>query len=113
VRQFFLLDKFFLRDQNRLMDFQTHAEVAALIAAAGGQTELARRLGFDKNTGRQRVNAWKSNGKVPPMVVRAYKPMFKRIMTRAAAAVVADPAPSPAPSPAASPESSTAEMGQS
>lgn len=66
------------------MEFQTPDEVRALIEAAGGQSELARRMGFDKMTGRQRVQAWKSAGKVPPMVVRAYKPMFKRIMARAA-----------------------------
>ena len=67
------------------MEFRTRQEVDALIEAVGGPTELARRLGFDKHTGRQRVSMWRNNG-VPPMVVRAYKPLFKRIMARAAKA---------------------------
>ena len=65
------------------MDFQTPDEVKALIEAAGGPTELARRMGFDKHTGRQRVGMWKMNGKIPPMVVRAFKPFFRRIKAKA------------------------------
>jgi hypothetical protein len=66
------------------MDFQTPDEVKALIDAAGGPTELARRMGFAKETGRQRVAMWKMAGRIPPMVVRAYRPFFRRIMSRAA-----------------------------
>ena len=65
------------------MDFQTAEQVAALIDAAGGPTALAKRMGFDKHTGRQRVGMWKSAGKIPPMVVKAYRPLLKRIMARA------------------------------
>ena len=75
--------------QHRVMDFQHHDEVKALIEAAGGPSELARRMGFDKQSGRQRVANWKMNGKIPPMVVRAYLPMFKRIIRRAAPKVAA------------------------
>jgi hypothetical protein len=64
------------------MEFKTRQEVDALIDAAGGPTELARRLGFDKHTGRQRCSNWRASG-IPPMVVRAYMPLFKRIMSRA------------------------------
>ena len=65
------------------MDFQTPDEVKALIDAAGGPTELARRMGFAKATGRQRVAMWKMAGKIPAMVVRAYRPFFKRIIAKA------------------------------
>ena len=64
------------------MDFQTRKQVEALVDAAGGSAELARRMGFDKNSGRQRVNNWRSSGKIPEMVVKAYMPFFKRIMAR-------------------------------
>ena len=67
------------------MNWQTPDEVKALIEAAGGPTELARRMGFDKHTGRQRVAMWKMSGRIPEMVVKAYRPMFKRIMARAEA----------------------------
>jgi hypothetical protein len=64
------------------MDFSTPAEVKALIEAAGGPTELARRMGFDKQSGRQRVANWRMNGRIPPMVVMAYEALFKKIMRR-------------------------------
>lgn len=67
-----------------MSDFQTPEEVKALIDAAGGPTELARQMGFDKHTGRQRCANWKMNGRIPPMVVLAFRPFFKRIMARAA-----------------------------
>jgi len=66
------------------MDYQTLDEVTALIEAAGGPSELARRMGFDKHSGRQRVFNWKASGKIPAMVTKAYAPLFKRIMSRAA-----------------------------
>lgn len=65
------------------MEFQTPHEVEALIEAAGGPAALARRMGFAKESGRQRVNNWRSAGKIPLMVVRAYKPFFKRVLARA------------------------------
>ena len=65
------------------MNFDTPDEVKALIEAAGGPADLARRMGFDKHTGRQRVSMWKMAGRVPEMVVKAYRPLFKRIMARA------------------------------
>jgi hypothetical protein len=63
------------------MDYKTRQEVDALIDAAGGPTELARRMGFDKRSGRQRVSNWREAG-IPPMVVKAYKPFFKRLMAK-------------------------------
>ena len=66
-----------------MADFQTLKEVNELVEAAGGPSALARRMGFDKASGRQRVNNWRMNGRIPEMVVRAYKPFFRRIMARA------------------------------
>ena len=69
-----------------MSDFQTIKEVRALFEAAGGPTELARQMGFDKHTGRQRTANWLMNGRIPPMVALAFKPLFKRIMSKAAKA---------------------------
>ena len=66
------------------MDYQTRDEVEALVQAAGGVSRLAERMGFDKNGGRQRAQNWVKNGKIPSMVCKAYAPLFKRIMSRAA-----------------------------
>jgi hypothetical protein len=62
------------------MNWQTTKEVKALIKAANGPTELGRRMGFS----RQRVSNWCVAGRIPEMVVKAYAPLFKRIMARAA-----------------------------
>ena len=66
------------------MEFTTRAEIDALIEAAGGPTELARRMGFDRRNGRQRVSNWRHTG-IPEMVVKAYKPFFKRLLAKAQA----------------------------
>ena len=65
------------------VDFQVPHEVEALIAAAGGPSALAKQLGFAKESGRQRVSNWRANGRIPAMVVMAYRPFFKRLMARA------------------------------
>ena len=61
----------------RGMNFDTRGEVTMLVAAAGGPSELARRMGF---ASRQRIANWVSKGYIPAMVVRAYRPMFRRIL---------------------------------
>ena len=68
-----------------MADFQTQDEVLALVKAAGGPSELARRMGFDKRVGRQRVGNWQASGAIPPMVAKAYARLFKTILKRAQA----------------------------
>ena len=63
------------------MDFDTPEQVAQLIRLAGGHTKLAKRMGFSPTSGKQRVENWRRNGKIPPMVCKAYSQLFKRIMT--------------------------------
>ena len=65
------------------MDFQTREQVIELIEAAGGPAELGKRMGFRPETARQRVSNWRGSGKIPDMVVRAYLPLFKKIIARA------------------------------
>jgi len=65
------------------MDFQTSEQVERLIAAAGGASELARRMKFSPKSGRQRVSNWKAKGQIPPMVARAYQGLFRRILEKA------------------------------
>jgi hypothetical protein len=60
------------------VDFETPEEVAELFNAAGGTNALAKRIGFS----RQRLHNWLVNGKIPPMVVRGYKQLFRRILER-------------------------------
>lgn len=67
------------------MDFQTSEQVEALIEAAGGPSELARRMKFSPKSGRQRVGNWRSKGAIPPMVARAYAGLFRRILEKQAA----------------------------
>jgi len=57
-------------------------DINALIEAAGGAGELARRMGFTKETGRLRVAQWKSRQAIPPMVRQAYRAFFKRLLAR-------------------------------
>ena len=61
------------------MDFQTRREVELLVEAAGGPSELGRRMGMT----RQRIQNWRMAGRIPEMVARAFGPMFKRIMAKA------------------------------
>ena len=68
-----------------MANFQTQDEVRALVKAAGGPSELARRMGFDKRGGRQRVGNWQAAGRIPEMTVKAYGVLFKRILKRAQA----------------------------
>ena len=68
-----------------MANFQTREEVDALIDAAGGPSELARKMGFDKHGGRGRVSNWRSSGAIPPMVAKAYARLFKTILKRAQA----------------------------
>jgi hypothetical protein len=42
-------------------------------------------MGFDREGGRQRVANWTAIGRIPVMVVRAYRPLFRKIMRKAAA----------------------------
>jgi DNA-binding transcriptional regulator YdaS (Cro superfamily) len=63
------------------MDFDTPEQVAQLIQRAGGHTKLARRMGFSQSSGKQRIENWRRNVKIPPMVCKAYSQLFNRIMS--------------------------------
>lgn len=86
-RATFLLTTSLAGSDNRGMntDFQTLDQVKTLIDAAGGPSALATMMGFDREGGRQRVANWTANGRIPVMVVRAYRPLFRKIMRKAAA----------------------------
>lgn len=62
----------------------TSDDVAAVIDAAGGAKALAIRMGWEPKKGYARVRRWKCEGHIPPMVVKAYAPMFKRLLAKAA-----------------------------
>ena len=64
------------------IDFQTIERVKLLVKAGGGQTSLAHKLGFDSHKGRQRVQAWLSDGKIPLAIVVQYDKLFKKLVKR-------------------------------
>lgn len=60
-------------------EWQTMDEVRALIKAAEGPSALARKMGFS----RQRVANWLVKGRVPAMVVKGFRPLFRRVLAKA------------------------------
>ena len=67
-----------------VMEFDTRDQVDALLRAAEGPQNLARRMSSRTATfSLQRVCNWRRYGRIPPMIVKAYRPLFNRIMARA------------------------------
>ncbi len=64
------------------IDFQTRSRVELLVEAAGGQTKLAHTLGFTPYSGKQNVQHWISDGKIPIKTVLQFNKLFKKIIKR-------------------------------
>ena len=64
------------------IDFQTRERVNMLVEAAGGQTKLAHILGFTPTGGKQRVQNWINDGRVPIVEVLRFNKIFKKLLKR-------------------------------
>ena len=64
------------------IDFQTRERVELLVNAAGGQTKLAHTLGFTPHSGKQNVQHWLNDGKIPLKTVLQFHKLFKKIVKR-------------------------------
>lgn len=66
-------------------------DVRELIQAAGGQTALAQKMGYDKEGGRQKVQSWVYNG-IPAHVLLHNRPFFRKLIRRHRAKLAAQEA---------------------
>jgi hypothetical protein len=64
------------------VDFQTRIRVELLVESAGGQTRLAHTLGFTPHSGKQKVQNWLNDGKIPLKTVLQFNKVFKKIIKR-------------------------------
>lgn len=68
------------KDSKNTLDFQTRERVEMLLLAGGGQTKLARKIGLEEGKGRQRVDYWRRQGRIPELAMLKWGGKFKRIM---------------------------------
>jgi hypothetical protein len=58
-------------------------DIRKVIIGAGGMSELAHMMGFDKIKGYGRVRQWKHSGRAPDMVCLAYAKLFRKLQAKA------------------------------